>query len=138
MHRPTHQQEQRRAGSGRSRKRAGFTLVEIIAVLVILAVLAAVSIPRYLSLTEMARVRALDNALATGLSHVSMAFGRLVLQNQGQAPSAAALAAAATAQAPRSADYAFSFAATASGGVGVTVAEIAEPTRTATREWRSP
>ena len=138
MHRPTHQQEKRSADSGRSRPRAGFTLVEIITALVILAVLAAVAIPRYLSLADMARVRALDNALATGLSHVSMAFGRLVLQNQGQAPSAEALAAAATAQAPQSADYAYSFAATAAGGVGVTVAEIADPARTATREWRSP
>ena len=138
MHRPTHPQEKRRAGSGRNRPRAGFTLVEIIAALVILAVLAAVAIPRYLSLADMARARALDNALATGLSHVSLAFGRLVLQNQGQAPSAAAVAAAATAQAPQSADYAYSFAATAAGGVGVTVAEIADPARTASREWRSP
>ena len=112
--------------------------MEILAVLVVLAVLAAVAVPRYLSLMEMARDKALDNALATGLSHVSLAFGRLVLQNQGQAPSAEVLAAAAAAPAPGSADYAFSFAATAAGGVGVTVAEIADPARTATREWRIP
>ena len=100
--------------------------------------ISAVAVPRYLSLADAARDKALDNALAAGLSHVSLAFGRLVLQNQGQAPSAEVLAAAAAAQAPESADYSFSFAATAAGGVGVTVAEIADPTRTATREWRMP
>ena len=112
-------------------------MMEIIAVLVILAVLAAVAIPRYLSLTEMARDKALDNALATGLSHVSMTFGRLVLQNKGLAPTGAELAAAAAVQAPRSADYSFAFAATVDG-VAVTVAEAGAPARTATREWRRP
>ena len=138
MNNSIQRQETRRAGSGGNRSRAGFTLVEIIVVLVILAVLAAVAVPRYLSLADAARDKALDNALAAGLSHVSLAFGRLVLQNQGQAPSAEVLAAAAAAQAPESADYSFSFAATAAGGVGVTDAEIADPTRTATREWRMP
>ena len=135
---PTIQQSRGDLDSGDRTSRSGFTLMEIIAVLVILAVLAAVAFPRYLSLTSMARDKALDNALATGLSHVSMAFGRLVLQNEGLAPSGEELAAAATAQAPRSADYAFSFAASASGGVDVTVAEIDDAARTATREWRRP
>ena len=42
----------------------GFTLVEIIAVMVILSVLAAVAIPRYLSLDESARQRAIDAGIA--------------------------------------------------------------------------
>lgn len=42
----------------------GFTLVEIIAVMVILSVLAAVAIPRYISLDENARQRAIDAGIA--------------------------------------------------------------------------
>jgi prepilin-type N-terminal cleavage/methylation domain-containing protein len=42
----------------------GFTLVEIIAVMVILSVLAAVAIPRYMSIDESARQRAIDAGIA--------------------------------------------------------------------------
>ena len=124
--------------AGCAGRRTGFTLIEIIAVLVILAVLAAVAIPRYLSLTDTARNQALNNALAAGFSHVSLAFGRLALQNGGLAPTAAQLAAACNAAPPRSADYAYTFAVAVGGGVGVTVAESGDATRTTTREWRMP
>ena len=42
----------------------GFTLIELIAVLVILSVLVAIAIPRYISIDESARQRAIDSGIA--------------------------------------------------------------------------
>ena len=47
-----------------SRRDKGFTLLEIIAVLVILSILAAIAVPKYVSLDEGARQRAIDAGIS--------------------------------------------------------------------------
>lgn len=47
-----------------SRRENGFTLLEIIAVIVILSILAAIAVPKYVSLDESARQRAIDAGIS--------------------------------------------------------------------------
>ena len=61
------------------RNQKGFTLIEIIAVLVILGVLAAVAVPKYISLQDDAKKKAAVGAVAAAKSALSMRYAQKLL-----------------------------------------------------------
>jgi MSHA pilin protein MshA len=69
----------------------GFTLIEIIAVLVILGILAAVAIPKYLSMADEARVKAAQGAVAEIKGRLASAQAKYMMANGGTAPTSPTL-----------------------------------------------
>jgi prepilin-type N-terminal cleavage/methylation domain-containing protein len=121
----------------KKRNQKGFTLIEIIAVLVILGILAAVAIPKYLDLQDQANTRALQGALAEGMSTLSMQYARISL-SKGAGANTAELIAAANANPPGSTDFSYTFAT----GADVLVSVNWNPTKTdisaQTKNWKQP
>ena len=65
------------------RNEKGFTLIEIIAVLVILGILAAVAIPKYISIMDQSRISAAQTAIAEVKAQASNYYASQMLANNG-------------------------------------------------------
>ncbi|KHK00186.1 prepilin-type N-terminal cleavage/methylation domain-containing protein [Desulfovibrio sp. TomC] len=104
----------------KKRNQKGFTLIEIIAVLVILGILAAVAIPKYQDLKQQSADQAIKGALAAGASQAAMSYAKATMT----AP-ATALATAKTDLTTNYGtlgDFTYTYAVDGSTGITVTLA----------------
>ena len=69
----------------------GFTLIEIIAVIIILGIMAAVAVPKFFSMQDDAKQAVIYGALAEGAVRFNHAFGKYILENSSAPPDITAL-----------------------------------------------
>jgi len=117
---------------------AGFTLIEIIAVLVILGILASVAVPKFVSLTDEAKQKAADGALSAGLSTVSLQYAKLALIADAE-PTMADLATACNGTKPAG-DFDFVFVGDNTAGSEKVTVTASHPItlKNSTAEWIKP
>ena len=60
----------------------GFTLIEIIAVIIILGIMAAVAVPKFFSMQEDAKKAVLQGALSEGAVRFNHAYAKYILDNK--------------------------------------------------------
>ena len=77
-----------------SKKQMGFTLIEIVMVLVLLGILSAIAVPKYFDLRTQAEMRAIDASAAELQSRIMARFAKELLADTDKSSCSAAVTAA--------------------------------------------
>ena len=96
-----------------TRRKSGFTLIEVIAVLVLLGILAAIAVPKYIDMADNARNRAIDAGVAELNGREALTWGNVMISDGGYSDDATTFGAVDTAL---GGDYTWSAAPTVAGG----------------------
>ncbi|MBU0545223.1 MAG: prepilin-type N-terminal cleavage/methylation domain-containing protein [Proteobacteria bacterium] len=99
------------------RNQRGFTLIEILAVLLILGIIAAIAIPKYQDMQDAARVKAASGAIAEMKGRASSVYAKKLVEGAGVQPSIASIIASLSTNVGTD----FSLTAAASGTAGILI-----------------